>query len=152
MAEGMANAGAMLFGRRTYLDFFEVWPKRRQSLHGRAQQSPRVVASTTLRSAALGELDVDRRRRARGGGTPQEGQTAKTSSCSAAASCVRSLMQHRLVDEFVLIIHPLVFGSGQRLFDDGGTFEKLRLIKATRTTTGVVIAHVPGSAVAEDHR
>ena len=52
---------------------------------------------------------------------------------------LRSLMQHRLVDEYVLLIYPLVLGSGRRLFPDASTFEKLELVSAIPTTTGVVI-------------
>lgn len=49
-------------------------------------------------------------------------------------------MRHDLVDEFVLTIHPLVLGSGRRLFADGGAFSALRLVDSVTTTTGVVIA------------
>jgi dihydrofolate reductase len=52
---------------------------------------------------------------------------------------IRSLMAHDLIDEYRLLIHPLVLGSGRRLFTDG-TFATLRLIDSTTTTTGVVIA------------
>jgi dihydrofolate reductase len=60
---------------------------------------------------------------------------------------VRSLMQRGLVDEFVLMIHPLVLGTGRRLFTDGGAFTELRLTDTTRTTTGVVIAKYQASGV-----
>src|SRR5260370_420834 len=53
---------------------------------------------------------------------------------------VQSLMRHNLVDEYVLLIHPLVLGSGRRLFADGGAFAALRLVDTKTTTTGVVIA------------
>jgi dihydrofolate reductase len=52
----------------------------------------------------------------------------------------RSLMRRDLVDRYVLLIHPLVLGSGRRLFADGGAFAALRLVHARTTTTGVVIA------------
>jgi hypothetical protein len=41
---------------------------------------------------------------------------------------------------YVLLIHPLVLGSGRRLFSDGGSFAALRLVDTVTTTTGVVIA------------
>jgi dihydrofolate reductase len=53
---------------------------------------------------------------------------------------VQALMQHDLVDEYVLLIHPLVLGSGRRLFTDGGASTALRLVDTKTTTTGVVIA------------
>jgi dihydrofolate reductase len=49
-------------------------------------------------------------------------------------------MRHYLVDKYVLMIHPLVLGSGRRLFPDGGPFAALRLLDSVTTTTGVMIA------------
>jgi dihydrofolate reductase len=48
-------------------------------------------------------------------------------------------MQHGLVDEYVLSIHPLVLGSGRRLFPEGTPFAKLQLVDSVTTTSGVVI-------------
>jgi len=53
---------------------------------------------------------------------------------------VQSLMRVSLVDEYVLSIHPLVLGSGRRLFADGRPFAKFQLVDAKISTTGVVIA------------
>jgi dihydrofolate reductase len=53
---------------------------------------------------------------------------------------VQTLMRHNLIDVYLLAIHPLVLGSGRRLFTDGGAFATLRLIDAKTTTTGVLIA------------
>lgn len=54
---------------------------------------------------------------------------------------VRSLMRRHLVEEFVLMIHPLVLGSGFRLFPDSGSdLSAFRLIGSTTTGTGVIIA------------
>ena len=52
---------------------------------------------------------------------------------------IQSLMRSGLVDDFVLLIHPLVLGTGRRLFPDGGAFAALRLVGARPTATGVVI-------------
>ena len=49
-------------------------------------------------------------------------------------------MRHDLVDEYVLLIHPLVLGSGRRLFPDDGAFAALRLVNCVTTTTGVMMA------------
>jgi riboflavin biosynthesis pyrimidine reductase len=51
-----------------------------------------------------------------------------------------SLRRHGLVDEYVLLIHPLVLGSGRRLFPDDGTASTLSLVDTVPTSTGVVIA------------
>jgi dihydrofolate reductase len=62
---------------------------------------------------------------------------------------VQSLMRHDLVDEYLLMIHPLVLGSGRRLFTDRGAFAALRLVDSSVTTTGVVIAtYQPANRIA----
>ena len=53
---------------------------------------------------------------------------------------VQSLMRRDLVDDLLLMIHPLVFGSGRRLFPEGGPFAALTLVDSETTTTGVMIA------------
>ena len=53
---------------------------------------------------------------------------------------VQSLMRRNLIDEYVLSIHPLVLGTGHRLFPDGCPFAALWLVETKTTTTGVVIA------------
>jgi dihydrofolate reductase len=53
---------------------------------------------------------------------------------------VRSLMARNLIDEYVLLIHPLVLGHGRRLFTDEGPPMPLLLVDAKTSTTGVVIA------------
>ena len=53
---------------------------------------------------------------------------------------VQSLMRHNLIDEYVLLIHPLILGSGRRLFIDGGQLATFRLVDTKISTTGVVIA------------
>ena len=58
---------------------------------------------------------------------------------------VQSLLRRGLVDAFVLLIHPLVLGSGRHLFTDGGALATFRLVDTKTTTTGVVIAtYEPG--------
>jgi dihydrofolate reductase len=49
-------------------------------------------------------------------------------------------MPHGLIDEFVLVIHPVVLGSGRRMFADGGAPADLELAETLTTTTGVIIA------------
>jgi len=52
---------------------------------------------------------------------------------------IRSLLPHRLIDEFTLLIHPVLLGSGQRLFA-AGSETALELIDSVGTSTGVVLA------------
>ena len=142
MGERMARAegGALLFGRRTYEDFFSVWPKQTDNPYTEVLDNrQKYVASRTLkeplpwRNSTL--LDGDA---AEAVAKLKEGP--EDLGVLGSGQLVRSLMQHGLVDELVLMIHPLVLGTGRRLFGDGGAFAELRLTDTTTTTTGVVIA------------
>jgi dihydrofolate reductase len=53
---------------------------------------------------------------------------------------IQTLMKYNLVDRYVLLIHPLVLGSGRHLFTDGGAFAALHLVSAKATPKGVVVA------------
>ena len=53
---------------------------------------------------------------------------------------VRALQPHGLIDAFLLTIHPLVLGSGRRLFPDAGALARFTLVESQPTTTGVLIA------------
>lgn len=53
---------------------------------------------------------------------------------------IQSLLSDGLVDQYILLIHPLVLGSGRRLFPNNGTVAKLQLTDSVTTSTGVVIA------------
>jgi dihydrofolate reductase len=53
---------------------------------------------------------------------------------------VRTLIEHDLVDEFRLMIDPLVLGGGKRLFHDDGVLRPLRLVDSQETTTGAILA------------
>ncbi len=67
-------------------------------------------------------------------------QPGKDVLVMGSGELVRSLVRHNLVDDYVLLIHPLILGSGRRLFADDGALAALLLVDAQPTTTGVVIA------------
>jgi dihydrofolate reductase len=141
MAHGMAEAGPLLFGRRTYEDFFQVWPKRKDNPFTAVLDSaPKYVASTTLReplpwqnsTLIAGDLAAAVAR------LKQEAK--KDIVVMGSGRLVQSLLRSDLVDELVLLIHPLVLGAGRRLLAEEGPCAALRLVSAEPTTTGVVIA------------
>jgi dihydrofolate reductase len=140
MGAGMSRGADLLFGRRTYEDFYQVW-------HGRTDNpfspvldaSTKYVASTTLaaplvwRNSTLLEGNV----------VDAVARLKQTPGLDllvmGSGVLVESLMYCNLVDQFILLIHPLVLGTGRRLFDDAGV-AKLRLVRSVPTTTGVIIA------------
>jgi dihydrofolate reductase len=142
MAKGMAKGGRLLFGRRTYEDFASVWPKQPKPnpFTDVLDKTQKFVASTTLaeplewKNSTLLKGDVAdavaRLKEEPGGDIGILG----------SGELVRSLMRHRLVDTFVLLIHPLVLGSGRRLFADDGPLAAMTLTDSVTTTKGVVIA------------
>jgi dihydrofolate reductase len=141
-AEGMTRNGALLFGRWTYEDFADVWPNRPADdpFVKVLNESQKYVASRTLEeplpwrnsTLLMGDASetVARLKQA----------LDKDLTVLGSGELVQSLMRHNLVDRYVLQIHPLVLGSGRRLFADGGAFAKLRLVDTKTTTTGVIIA------------
>jgi dihydrofolate reductase len=141
-AEGMASTGAFLFGRRTYEDFASVWPTMPEDNPFAAvlNERPKYVVSTTLREplpwANSSLLEGDPGETV----TPLKDRQDEDIVVLGSGELVRSLMERGLVDRYVLWIHPLVLGSGRRLFTDGLSTASLRLVDTTTTTTGVVIA------------
>lgn len=141
MAEGMAQAGPLLFGRRTYEDFFRVWPNRTDNPFTEVlDNAQKYVASKTLAEPLPWKNSTLLQGDASDAVATLKQQPGKDIVVLGSGELVQSLMRHQLVDEFILLIHPLILGSGRRLFADAGAFAELRLIDAPTTTTGVVIA------------
>ncbi len=141
VGESMATGGALLLGRRTYEDFYAVWPNRTDNPFTEVlNAAQKYVASTTLKeplpwsNSTLLKGDVP------GAVDRLRAQPGKDIVVLGSGKLVQTLMKHNLVDQYVLLIHPLVLGSGTRLFADGSAFAALRLVAAKPTTTGVVVA------------
>jgi len=141
VGESMGNTGALLLGRRTYEDFYQVWPKRTDNPFTPVlNNSLKYVASRTLKeplpwmnSKLLpgdAEDSVARLRK----------EPGKDIVILGSGMLVQSLLRRNLVDELMLTINPLVLGTGRRLFAEGGPSATLRLVDSKTTSTGVVIA------------
>jgi dihydrofolate reductase len=151
MAEGMAEGGPLLFGRRTYEDFFKVWPARTNNpFTAVLDAASKFVASTTLKPPLPWKNSALLSGDAAAAVTRLKGESARDIVVLGSGQLVGSLMGHDLVDEYVLLIHPLVLGSGRRLFRVDGPSPALALVDAKTTTTGVVIARYRPSARAAD--
>lgn len=141
-AMAAAAESALLFGRRTYEDFYAVWPNRPEPnpFTEVLNRKQKYVASTTLsepmpwmNSTLLSGPAAESVARFK-----REGEQDLVVLGSGAL--VRSLISARLVDRFVLSIHPLVLGAGQQLFDGDLPLHRLSLVESIPTTTGVIIA------------
>lgn len=140
-AEGMAKGGALLLGRRTYEDFYSVWPNRTDNPFTEVlNNSQKYVASTTLKEPLPWSNSTLLKGDAAEAVARLKDELDKDLVVLGSGELLQSLMRRNLVDEYVLLIHPLILGSGRRLFVDGGAFVALRLVDTKTTTTGVVIA------------
>jgi dihydrofolate reductase len=138
MAEGMAQQPALLFGRRTYEQFFSYWPHQVDNPYTPVLDAARkyVVSSTP----GL-ELPWQNSTLLDGVEAVAKLKEAEPSDLLILGSgeLVRSLTRAGLVDEYLLLVHPIVLGQGRRLFDDG-IEATLELVDATPSTTGVIMA------------
>ena len=141
-AEGMAKGGAMLFGRRTFEQFASFWSTQPDDNPFAAVLNNRqkYVASTTLEEPLSWRNSTLLQGDAMEAVAKLREQPGKDIVVLGSGELVQSLMQHHLVDQYVLFIHPLVLGSGRRLFRDGSPYAILRLVDTKTTTTGVIIA------------
>src|ERR1700694_3652903 len=119
-AESGASSGALLFGRRTYEDFYGVWPKRTDDNPFTAvlNNTQKYVASTTLREPLPWSNSTLLTGDAAGAVARLKEQPGKDFVILGSGELVKSLMKSNLIDEYVLQIHPLVLGAGRRLFTD----------------------------------
>ena len=142
MSERMAAGGGLngwLLGRWTYEDLLATWNSRGGPFKDALNAAPKYVASTTLAEPlpwpnstrlhgdiadAVGTLKV---------------KTDGVLGVMGSGVLIESLIAADLIDEYLLFIHPLVLGSGRRLFPDG-VEATLRLAQGTITSDGVVIA------------
>jgi dihydrofolate reductase len=145
--QNITGAGRYLLGRRTYEGFAAHWPnasEEEQPLAVPLNTRPKYVASTTLtgplewQNATLLKGDVAEAvaalKREDGGDLLVLGSTR----------LVQTLVEHDLVDEFRVMVDPLLLGGGKRIFRDDGALRPLRLLDSQVTTTGAILAtYVP---------
>jgi dihydrofolate reductase len=140
-AEGMAGPGSLLLGRRTYEDFHGFWPRQTDNPFTEALDNTRkYVASTTLTEPLGWRNSVLLAGDAAEAVAALKEEPGEDLTVLGSGQLVQALRRRDLVDRYVLLIHPLVLGSGRRLFPDGAPEAALRLVDSVPTTTGVLIA------------
>jgi dihydrofolate reductase len=140
-AEGMATTEAIVLGRRTYEDFFGFWPHQTDNPFTEVlNNTQKYVASRTLEEPLSWSNSTLLKGDAAEAVAELKAQAGKDLVVLGSGELVQSLMKRNLVDEYVLLIHPLVLGTGRRLFAEGSQTTALRLVDTKTTTTGVVIA------------
>lgn len=134
--------GSLLFGRRTYEHFYGFWPKQMDDnpFTERLNRARKYVASRTLSEPLPWENSTLLEGDAADAVARLKEQPGPDTVVLGSGDLIRSLMQRDLIDEFRLMIHPIVLGKGRRMFGDDGALAKLHLAESVTTTTGVVIA------------
>jgi dihydrofolate reductase len=138
MREALTTMGALLLGRRTYEIWAGYWPHVTDPANEIARMlnaAPKFVASTTMRSGSWPPTtvvsdvapDVAELKR-------RNGQDVVVMGSLLLA---QALIAEDLVDEYRLLVHPVVLGGGKRLFRDGAARRDLRLVDATTAPSGL---------------
>jgi len=141
MGQQAGRSGAMLLGRRTFEDFAGFWPNQPDNPFTEAlNRMQKYVASATLAdplpwvnsTVLAGDA-------AKAVAALKDEQPEQDLVILGSGELIRSLLPHGLIDEFTLLIHPLVLGAGRRLFAEGSE-TALDLVDSVGTSTGVVLA------------
>jgi len=138
--ESFHTAGAFLLGRVTYEILAAYWPTvtDESDLIARAlNQLPKYVASTTLQRADWKGTTVIR-------DVPTEvarlkSQLRRPILVMGSSALAQTLIAHQLVDEYQLWLHPVVLGSGKKLFREGGPAIQMKLLESRTSSGGLVI-------------
>ena len=132
------SSAALLLGRVTYEGFAEAWPSREGEFADKFNTMPKYVVSSTLEepewnnsTVLKGDVaeEVAKLRREQDGDIVVHG----------SARLVQTLVEHDLVDEFRLMVYPVVLGSGKRLFGETSDKKPLRLVDSKVVGDGVAI-------------
>ena len=132
--------GALLLGRRSYEGMLSAWNQRGGPFKDALNHAPKFVASNSASTklawpnSTLLHGDVPKavmELKERPGGDLL---------IMGSGALIRSLLPHHLIDEVQLFIHPLLLGSGLRMFPDEGGLTPLRLVESVTTTKGVIFA------------
>lgn len=134
-------ADALLLGRTTYDLQAWYWPNQKEDKYGIAKHKNRmskfVVTSTPLQaqwnnSTTIQDNVVEEIARLKQ-------QPGKDILIEGSATLVRALLQADLIDEFKLMLHPAIAGSGKRFFHDGINLTKLKFVESKPISLGVVL-------------
>jgi dihydrofolate reductase len=141
MVELTNEADAVLLGRKTYEIFIQHWPHigDEDPIAAKLNSVPKYVASRTLE-----QLDWRNSTLLRGDVAEEvaklKDEVDGTISVTGSGDLVQTLLKHDLVDEFQLLVFPVVTGTGKRLFGEGATPGSLRLVESETTGTGVTVS------------
>jgi dihydrofolate reductase len=143
VVEGYAKAGGFLFGRRTYESLAGYWPnasEEEQVIARPLNTLPKYVASRTLTEPLAWQNSTLLQGEVAEAVVALKQQGGDDLHVIGSTTLVRTLIEHDLVDEFRVMIDPVLLGGGKRIFRDDGALRPLRLLDSKVTTTGAILA------------
>jgi dihydrofolate reductase len=131
---------ALLLGRVTYEGFAKAWPTMTGTgdFGERMNSLPKFVVSTTLDEVAWNNSRLIKENVAEEVAALKQ-QPGQDILVAGSGVLVHTLMQHDLIDEYRIMLHPIVLGSGKRLFRDGNDTKTLRLVETKPLSSGIVV-------------
>jgi dihydrofolate reductase len=139
------SSEALLLGRVTYEGFAQAWPSREGEFADKFNTMPKYVVSSTLEDAEWNNSTVLK------GDVAEEVAKLKQEQdgdivVHGSPRLVQTLIEHDLVDEFRLMVFPVVLGSGKRLFGETRDKKPLRLVDSKVVGDGVaILVYAPAS-------
>ena len=139
-AAGMARSDALLLGRVTYEHLAAYWPRQPGGtpMVDYINSVPKYVVSGTLEEPLAWNNSTQIKGNAAKEIAKLKQQQGKDITVLGSGELIRSLLRDGLLDELRLMVHPLIMGSGKRLFDDGADRKALELVDSRTFATGVV--------------
>jgi dihydrofolate reductase len=137
----MLTCDALLLGRVTYEAFAATWPTMPNAgaFGERINAMPKYVATTTLPGGQLPWNGTRIEGEAVEGVAALKRQPGRDLLIYGSAALVRTLLRHRLIDDYRLMFYPLVLGYGKRLFEDTGEARTLKLVETRAFNSGIVV-------------
>jgi dihydrofolate reductase len=146
MGARMALSSGLLFGRRTYDDLLSYWNSQDSAFKDALNNAHKYVASRTLSEPLPWPNSTLLRGEIGDAVAALKDEPGNELHVMGSGELIQTLMRHNLIDEYMLLIHPLVLGSGRRLFSDTCARTALRLVNAQASPSGVVIATYESAA------
>jgi len=143
------DADALLLGRVTYEGFAAAWPSRDGEFADKFNTMPKWVVSSTLEDPEWNNSTVLRGDVAEEVSKLKQGQDGDI-VVHGSPQLVQTLLAHDLVDEFRLMVYPVVLGTGKRLFGDTSDKKRLRLADSKMVGDGIaILVYQPAAEEAE---
>lgn len=139
LGASMASQDSVLLGRVTYQEWAAYWPTSRDEPFATfINQAPKYVFSTTLKKVDWANCTLVKES-LKGAVRDLQQKAGKDIGVAGSVTLVQSLLQEDLLDELTLMVHPVIVGTGRRLFSETQQPRRLRLMGSQVTPTGVAI-------------